>query len=445
MSQLSSHDDVVVLGAGMAGFGAVYALAQRGTRARLYEGREGVGGHTSTHFYSDGFAFDEGPHISFTKNTRIQDLLAKGIGGEYETLRAYVNNYWRGYWIKHPAQINLHGLPAELVVDIIKDFLDVNAIEEPEIRNYEEWLVAAYGRTFATTFPMEYTKKYHTTDAKNLTTDWLGPRLYRPTLDQLLLGVLRPETPDVHYIDHFRYPRAGGFVAYLEQFKSLADIHTSHRVVAIDPGAKVVRFANGQSADYQALVSSIPLPELIPMIDGAPGDVVEAAEMLAASQVVLVNVGLNRVPDSRAQWTYFYDEDICFSRLSFPSSFAGSMAPKGYGSMQAEVYFSKKWKPMSGRPEDWIEPTIDGLLQCGLIKDRGEVVHTSTLFAPYANVIFDHDRQKSLATVHGYLDAVGVQYCGRYGDWSYIWTDESFISGEEAARRSLGEESNSAQ
>jgi hypothetical protein len=55
----------------------------------------------------------------------------------------------------------------------------------------------------------------------------------------------------------------------------------------------------------------------------------------------------------------------------------------------------------------------------------------------YANVIFDHDRSAALKTVHGFLHDVGVQFCGRYGDWGYIWTDESFKSGEEAAGRAV--------
>ena len=39
--------------------------------------------------------------------------------------------------------------------------------------------------------------------------------------------------------------------------------------------------------------------------------------------------------------------------------------------------------------------------------------------------------------MHGYLDDVGIAYCGRYGDWGYMWTDESFISGERAAETAL--------
>jgi hypothetical protein len=55
----------------------------------------------------------------------------------------------------------------------------------------------------------------------------------------------------------------------------------------------------------------------------------------------------------------------------------------------------------------------------------------------YANIIFDLDRATALKTVHGYLDDLGIAYCGRYGDWGYMWTDESFKSGEQAADRAL--------
>ena len=36
-----------------------------------------------------------------------------------------------------------------------------------------------------------------------------------------------------------------------------------------------------------------------------------------------------------------------------------------------------------------------------------------------------------------HLVDIGIHYCGRYGDWGYMWTDESFISGERAATSAL--------
>ena len=46
---------IAILGAGMAGFGAANRLADEGVRATLYEARDAIGGHTSTHVYGDGF------------------------------------------------------------------------------------------------------------------------------------------------------------------------------------------------------------------------------------------------------------------------------------------------------------------------------------------------------------------------------------------------------
>jgi protoporphyrinogen oxidase len=428
---------VVILGSGMAGFGAAHHLHEQGVAGRLYEARPTPGGHTSTHFYDDGFTFDEGPHISFTSDPRLQDLFAGNIAGRYEVMKAYVNNHWRGHWIKHPAQINLHGLPTDLIVKCIEDFVAASAVEHPRIENYEDWLLAAYGETFARTFPMEYTKKYHTTEAKNLTLDWLGPRLYRPTLEEVLLGALEPEPLDVHYVDHFRYPTTGGFVSYLEPFAHEVELQCGHRAVGIELATKTLTFDNGTHTEFDQLISSVPLPRLVPMIAEAPPDVREAASLLACSQVVLVNIGLDRPVDTRAQWTYIYDDDICFARLSFPPGFSPTMVPTGCGSIQAEVYFSDKWRPLENAPEDWIEPTVDGLIACGLVERREEIVHRSVIFAPFANVIFDHDRPQALATVHGYLDDVGIGYCGRYGDWAYIWTDQAFVSGERAAQAAL--------
>ncbi len=429
---------VAIIGSGMAGFGAANALHERGLRGTIYEARPTLGGHTSTHYYDDGYTFDEGPHISFTEIARLQDLFAESVGQKYETLPAYVNNYWQGHWIKHPAQVNLHGLPEDLVIACIRDFITAQHASPGAINNYEDWLLASFGPTFASTFPMQYTRKYHTTEARNLTTDWLGPRLYQPKIEEVLRGAISPNSPDVHYVSHFRYPTHRGFVSYLDKFVPMADLKTGFKVIEIDPAEKQLTFANGEMRAFSEVVSSMPLPNLLKIIKGAPKDVVDAAQLLACSQVVLVNIGLKRPFVSDANWTYFYDDDICFARLSFPSNFSPNLTPQGCSSVQAEVYFSEKWKPLTGAPGDWIEPVIDGLIKCGLVKDRSEINHTSTIFAPWANVIFDYDRPKAIETVHGYLDDVGVGYCGRYGDWAYIWTDQSFISGERAARRALG-------
>ena len=121
------------------------------------------------------------------------------------------------------------------MVNVIKDFVEAQQTEHGEIANYEEWLRASFGHTFAETFPMEYTIKYHTTEAKNMSLDWIGPRLYRAKLEEVLRGALAPATPDVHYINGFRYPSHGGFVSYLKRFMESAEVRLDHELASHRP------------------------------------------------------------------------------------------------------------------------------------------------------------------------------------------------------------------
>lgn len=429
--------NIVVLGSGMAGFGAAYRLHQDGLTPVMYDKNSYYGGHTTSFRYETGFLFDVGPHISFTKDPRIQELFADSVEGRFETIQINLNNYWRGHWPLHPVQLHLFGLPEDLIVKVISDFVDERQAPEKPIHNYADWLYASFGKTFAESFPMQYTRKYHTTSAENMSTDWLGPRIYRPNLEEVLRGALSAAAPHVHYITHFRYPSDGGFVRYLNKFVPMGNINLNHEVVSIHPKSRIVKFSSGAETSYDALVSSVPLPDLIPMIEGAPQDVVEASKRLACSTCVLVNLGINRADLSKAHMTYFYDEDICFTRLGFPHMLSEKNAPEGAGCIQAEVYFSDKYKPLTGKPEDWIEPVIRDLYRCGLLREGDQILSRKAMLLRYANVIFDLDRAEALRTVHGYLDDLQIAYCGRYGDWGYMWTDESFKSGEEAASRAL--------
>ncbi len=428
---------IAVLGTGMAGWGAAHQLQREGVRATMYDKNSYYGGHTASFRHDTGFIFDIGPHISFTKDERIQQLFAENVDGQFETVQINLNNYWRGYWPTHPVQLHLHGLPTDVVVKVIEDFVGVQNAPEQPIRTYADWLLASFGKTFSELFPMQYARKYHLTTADNMSTDWLGPRIYKPNLTQVLQGALSPAAPNVHYITHFRYPKQGGFVSYLKKFPPAADLKLDHKLVALNTRTKEMTFGNGRVDKYDEVVSSIPLDKIVPMMAGTPKDVLEAAAKLACSTCVLVNVGVDREDLSNAHMTYFYDDDICFTRLSFPHMLSRSTVPAGKGSIQAEVYFSNKYRPLMQSPESLIEPVIADLKKCGLLREDEKILHKNAMLVPYANIIFDLDRAEALKTVHGYLRDVGVHFCGRYGDWGYMWTDESFISGERAAREAL--------
>jgi protoporphyrinogen oxidase len=82
---------IAILGSGMAGLGAAHCLRSEGMASTLYDKNPYPGGHTASH-QADGFIFDEGPHVSFTRNERIRQLFADSVGGDYQAVSAAVNN-----------------------------------------------------------------------------------------------------------------------------------------------------------------------------------------------------------------------------------------------------------------------------------------------------------------------------------------------------------------
>ena len=429
----------ILLGSGMAAWGAFDRLTAEGLTPRLFDKNPYPGGHTASFTTDDGFVFDDGPHISFTKVSEIEEMLSRVVGGDYLSGKVQVDNYYRGHWVKHPAICYLHGLPTDLVRRCLLDFIEVCSQPEPERPdNFRQWLLASYGRTFTDNFPARYGRKYHTVDPEFMNTSWLGPRLYRPTLEEVIIGALEPPSQEKHYISEFRYPRHGGFQSYLTDFfkRAEANLSLSERAVRIDPSERTVSFASGRIESYEHLITSVPLPELIGMLP-APAEVREAAEKLGCTSCVVVNVGVDRDDLSPCHWRYIYDEDITSVRLSHPHMFSPSTAPPGHGSIQVEVYYSDKYKPRERGVEDHIPIVLDDLYRMGILKRGDSLKHTSAWLIPYANVIFDLDSEPATAIVHDYLSEVGILPCGRYGEWAYYWTDDSYLSGNRAAQRLL--------
>ena len=93
------------------------------------------------------------PHISFTKDPRIQDLFADSVDQQFETVQINLNNYWRGYWPQHPVQLHLHGLPEDVIIKVIEDFVEEREGPERPVNNYADWLLSSFGRSLLSCFP----------------------------------------------------------------------------------------------------------------------------------------------------------------------------------------------------------------------------------------------------------------------------------------------------
>lgn len=417
------NNNTIILGAGISGLGAAYSLRQKGETPLVLEKDETYGGLCGC-FTIDGFTFDRFVHLSFAKDERVLNIFNTSA----KRIITHIPNPYNIYnrkWIKHPAQNNLYPLSAEEKSLIIKDFLSrPNNVEADKIDNYEQWLRIQFGNYFAEHFPMKYTKKYWMCEAKELETRWVGQRIYQPSVEEVIKGSQTADTPVTYYAKEMRYPASGGYRQFFSLLAEGTDIRYGKEVTNIDTTKKTVKTSDNTTYHFTRLISTLPLNLYPSLMPGMPEDIKTAARMLKATSGYHVSIALKTKDIPPYLWWYIYDEDILAARVYSPSLKSPNNAPEGCSSLQMEVYCAEN----AFTEQELKERTVGKLIEMGIIKEE-DILFTHIGFEAYANVIFDKNIYVCREKVRKYLISQGIEPIGRFGEWGYLWSDQSLLSG----------------
>lgn len=418
---------LIVLGAGLAGLGC--ALESPG--ARIFEAANHVGGRSYS-FQQGGVCFDQGAHISHTTNETFKRLTQAAAGDVVGISQSCVRNFWNGSWLTYPVQNHLHELPEQMRIAALTDLVQAHLQrtgEDPA--NYRQWCEAQYGTFLADHFYQVFTQKYWRSAMEDLATDWLGGRLLPSQLPRILAGAIAPQQEQQAAFARFRYPAQGGFFRFYESLYQQVSVTCQARAVEVDTQRKRVTFSHGKSEHYDQLASSIPLPVLMQIIKDAPARLVEAAQQLHCTQLLCVNVIVDRPQLTDCHWFYVYDADIDVARVSVPSNLSPASVPAGTTALQAEIF----------RRDD--EPLDAGLLveraleqlQRMLNFERREVRMVDHVHVSRAYVLSDHRRGPIVDELLAWLEERDIHSMGLYGRWKYVWSDVAFLQGQQTARK----------
>ena len=191
--------DTVIIGSGISGISAGYHLQKGGEKVVIYEKDNNWGGLCGN-FTIDGFRFDRFVHFTFADDEYIRNLFEESSPTYAHP--SISSNYYKGYWLKHPAQNNIAPLTVDEKVDIIKGFINRKTKPFEEIKDYDEWLRVQYGDYFAGTFPFKYTRKYWGLEPKEPETKWVGNRMHTPNIDEVLKGSYQTQEKIFYYTSH---------------------------------------------------------------------------------------------------------------------------------------------------------------------------------------------------------------------------------------------------
>jgi UDP-galactopyranose mutase len=468
---------VVVVGAGPTGLSAAYHL---GEDSILLERHSTIGGWCrSTEV--NGFTFDYAGHIMFSNEPYVHQLYQMLLGDNvhWQDREAWI--YSKNVFTRYPFQGSLYGLPPKVIQECIvgavearygtehgnakadgkangkingkavcqpgdvKDCcgdgileasapLAVEASGEP--RNFEEFIYKVWGAGIAKHFAIPYNRKLWAVPLTEMETSWLGGRVPLPDLEEMIEGALSPKPKPMGPNARFGYPLKGGFQALMNGFLPhlKGDVRLNAQVVQVSPRKHTVTLSDGSELPYRQMVSTMPLPALIAQMgDEAPADIRAAAARLRHVSVRCVNIGVGRENLTEKHWIY-YPEDTVFHRIFVQGNASPHCNPPGGFGLTCEITYSPH-KPLPCDGDELARLCIEDCIRVGLIRREDAIWATSQVDMPFAYVVYDHGRARSVARIREWLEERDILLAGRYSEWEYYNSDHAFIAGQRAAER----------
>jgi protoporphyrinogen oxidase len=473
--------ETVVIGAGPTGLSAAYHL---GESSLLLEAGSTVGGWCRS-VYDNGFTFDHAGHIMFSNDPYVHEMydLLLGDNVHWQNREAWI--YSNDVYTRYPFQGALYGLPPDVLKECIVGAIEArfgNLKDTPEIprttpspthcdpkaesitdccadgiaestaplvafdkitrlarsepQNFEEFIYRVWGKGVAKHFAIPYNRKLWAVPLTEMETSWLGGRVPLPDLEEMIEGACGPPKKPVGPNARFGYPLVGGFQALMDGFLPLlrGELLLDARVTQVIPSKRTVVLDDGSRFEYEQLISTAPLPELVRMTASeAPLAVREAAGKLRHVSVRCVNLGVARTPVTDKHWIY-YPGDSVFHRIFVQGNASPLCNPPGGFGLTCEITYSEL-KPLPCSGAELIDRCIADCISVGLLREDDRIISRNEVDMPYAYVVYDHGRAQNFRVIDEWCARHGIILAGRYSEWQYYNSDHAFLAGRNAAEK----------
>ena len=452
---------VVICGAGPAGLSAALELSKGGVTSRVLEqDPKYVGGISRTVEYK-GYRFDIGGHRFFSKNEEIEELWTEIVGTEMLTCNRLSRIFYNRRFFDYPirAANALHNLGPREAILCGLSYLLVKLKPHRPARSFEQWVTDQFGARLFRIFFKTYTEKVWGMSTADLSADWAAQRIKGLSLWTVFTAALPwHHTPRSHkeitktLIDRFRYPRLGP-----GQCWELATQHLIARGVPVAMGQRVVsiRHRAGQACavvtcglDGQqvvwpatAVISSLPLSELVQILEPAPPpDIQAAARALRYRDFLTVALIVSRDKLFPDNWIYIHDPTVKVGRIQNFKNWSSAMVPTRERTCVGMEYFCFEGDDLWSLPDQQLVALATRELSYLGFCSTSDVLDGTVVRQVKAYPVYDDQYEHHVLSIRSWLQGtIPNLWCvGRNGMHKYNNQDHSMMTAIIAARRILG-------
>jgi protoporphyrinogen oxidase len=412
---------VGILGGGISGIALAAHLDED---VEVLEKSNRIGGLCST-IVENGFTFDAaGPHIMFSKNKDVLNLMIGVLGDNVHQNRRENRIYFKGNLVKYPFENDLAALPKEDNFDCIYGYIvNPHAHETPQ--NLAHWSYVTFGDGISDKYFIPYNRKIWNYDPEKIGLEFVS-RIPKPPMEDVLKSSIGIPTEGYLHQLYYSYPTEGGFEAIVRAFseKVQGEIRTSWPVASVErdgEGWRVVS-AEGKERHFGTLVSTMPIHELLKVWKDAPADAHETAAKLRYNSLINILIGCDMDPGHQCTAVYVPDTEILFHRLSFPKAFGERCVPPGGYSIMAEITTNEGDGIWETSDEELLARVVREVEAIGFV-DPKSIVYTRVVRFLYGYPIYDLEYRQNVTAMREAVARTGLRLLGRFAQFDYINSD----------------------
>ncbi len=423
--------DQIVLGAGPSGIS--YSLFFDNSPL-IIEKNDHPGGHASS-FVIDGFTFDYGPHIIFSRDKPILDFIIKSLGNNVHQCKRNNKISFKNKLVKYPFENDLSSLDLEDNYECISQFL-FNPYKEKykSPSNMKEWFLHTFGEGISNKYLIPYNEKVWNVPVEKLSMVW-SDRIPNPPPEDILKSSIGIKTEGYLHQLYYHYPEKGGYQAISKNWSQSCDIHFNEEVVKIntlDDGFEIE--TSKQTYQSKKIISTINLSALFKTCaHWIPKEVAEAYKKLIINPMYVISIGIKGNDMDKFTAIYFADKEFLVNRISYPCTFSEKNGPNNHFSIQAEITYSPQSDIADMTDEAIIQHVLDGLKERSLI--HGEVILVDLKRVSESYVVYDVGYENHTKIIRDYFAQVGIDLLGRFSYFEYINIDMAVARSIETYQR----------
>ena len=439
---------IAVIGAGPAGITAAYQISKQNHDVEVFEGGPSVGGLAKTiELWNQ--KVDLGPHRFFSNDNRVNSIWLEVVGNDYEMVDRLTRIYYKRSFFHYPLKAvdALTNLGLIEAAHCMLSYLGQKISPTAQKGDFESWVTSRFGKRLFEVFFKTYSEKLWGISCNELDADFAAQRIKKLSLFEAIKNALIGSGASKHktLVDQFAYPHGGTGIVYERMADSImkkgGKVHLNtpvNRIITQEGKACAIELETGQIMEFDHVVSSMPLTQMVMRLPEVPEAIKTAAAKLRFRNTILVYLNVQAIDLFPDNWLYVHSNDLKMGRIT---NFR-NWVPQLYGGEENTILTLEYWcydeDDFWKLPESaMIELAKQEIEKTGLIKNA-QVSEGFVYRIPKCYPVYSTGYKEFLKPVEEYLAGIsGLSVIGRYGAFKYNNQDHSILMGMLAAENIL--------